>query len=434
MILISRYLKAFFLVGGIFIGGLYLGNKLVDSAIANSTNPYSSLNSIARALFIVENNYIEEVETKTLVRSAIAGIVHDLDEHSHYFSPSEYRKLKKEADGWYVGIGAELNKEKIVIGLAPKGPASIAGLIVGDHIISIDGENTSSWTLSKIKSEFRGKKGTTLNIEVQRQSNKVNITVVRDDVKQILVETISIKPGYTYIRIEKFRDGVTDTLIRSLQNIEKIDEIKLKGLILDLRNNPGGTINEGISLADLFMSNGIISSLENRVEEEDEKFIATNLNSDYLHPKIVILVNDKSASASELVAGALQFHKRAIVVGEKSYGKGTIQKVYSFDNEDALKLTVGKYLLPSGKDITKETPIVPDIMVSGSIPNSKLVLENSIKRLSITTEKRKELLELLSQLPSPKERQAIPWHLDFDKRLSLDPQLAAAWRSLIEMK
>jgi carboxyl-terminal processing protease len=434
MKLILRYLYAFLLVGSIFIGGLYAGNTLVDSAIAKSSDPYSSLHTIAQALHIVENNYIEEIETELLVRSAVSGIANDLDEHSHYFPPNEYNKLKKSADGWSVGIGVEINNENIITNLAPKGPASIAGLIVGDQIIEINEMDTLNWSPSKIKKEFKGKKGTSLKIRVKRKTEQIDYTVIRDDVRQVMVEVISIEPEYVYVRIERFRDGMCSTLLREVRQIESVDERPIKGIIVDLRNNPGGTISEGILLSDLFLKQGMITSIKNRLQEDNELFTASPEQESLEYADLVILVNEKSASASELVAGALQYHKRATIVGENTYGKGSIQKVYTFDGNGAMKLTVGKYLLPEDKEVSKKDPVIPDIQVSSNAPDVKIELKKSVESLSISSSNKQEILDMLSQLPSPQKRQAIPWHLDFTERLTLDPQLATAWRTLTNNK
>ena len=175
------------------------------------------------------------------------------------------------------------------------------------------------------------------------------------------------------------------------------------------------------------MDSGRITEIKNRSSDGSETFDATTQPDDRLTLPLAILINRKSASASELVAGSLQYHNRAIVVGSPSYGKGSIQKVYPFENEDALKLTVGHYYLPDDSLITQSTPVTPDIVIETPTRNQKKELQEAIEKLSISTPQKKELLNKLSQLPAPKRRAAIPWHLDFQERLKLDPQLAAAW-------
>ncbi len=426
--LLGRYLKAFFLVNSVFLGGLYIGHDLIDVALAEKIDPYTSLRELATILHRVQNDYIKEEPTEDLVSASIKGMISSLDEHSHYFSENDVPK-KERKNEWSIGAGMEINSEHIITRVFPKGPAAFAGLSVGDQLQSINGQKTNTWTVSKIKKQFQGNIGDKIELVVLHQKELSEHTLILDEIKIINLELTPIEPGYAYVRLEKFSTNTGIELQEELRRFQKQDGEKLKGILLDLRNNPGGGIAEGIQILDLFISEGPLASVHYRDTSQNQSYSAVQKPSDFVSPKMVVLVNELSASAAELVAGSLQYHKRAIVVGQPTFGKGSVQKIYQLE-KSTLKLTVGTYILPDGRNITKKNPIQPDIKIALPALRPKQDLAQKIAELDISKENKEELLRLLSQLPENQYRPAIIWHKDFQQRCLIDPQLAAAWTNL----
>ena len=431
--LIGQYLKAFTLVSCVFFGGLYSGHLLVDVAMAERLDPYTSLRELATILHRVQNDFIEERETQDLVSASIKGMISSLDEHSHYTSETLHSTSKDNRMEWSIGAGMEINSEHIITRVFPKGPAALAALSVGDQIIEIDGVDTAKWSVSKIKKQFQGNIGDQLKLDILRQKEISTHTVVLDEVKIINLELTPIEPGYAYIRLEKFSTDLGDELKDELLRFQKMENGTIKGILLDLRNNPGGGIAEGIQIIDLFLAEGSIASVHYRNSEQNQFYSASSMQQDFLDTKLVILVNELSASAAELVAGSLQYHKRATLIGQPTFGKGTVQKIYKLETS-TLKLTVGTYILPDGRGISKEAPVQPDILVALPSPKPKKDLRKKLSALKISRTEKEELLSLLSQLPENHYRPAIVWHKDFQQRCLIDPQLATAWKDLSTSK
>ena len=428
--LIRKYLNAFFLVSIVFFGGIYSGHLLVDVAMAERLDPYTSLRELATILHRVQNDFIEERKTQDLVSASIKGMISSLDEHSHYTSednlPSTSKDKKKE---WSVGVGMEINAEHMITRIFPKGPAALAGLSVGDQLLEINGVNTSKWSVSKIKKQFQGNIGDQLKLNVLRQSENSEHTIVLDEVKIVNLELTQIEPGYAYVRLEKFSTDIGEEFKEELLRFQKMENGEVKGVLLDLRNNPGGGIAEGIQVIDLFLAEGSLASVDYRDPVQNQVYSATSVQQDFLDTKLVILVNELSASAAELVAGSLQYHKRATLIGQPTFGKGTVQKIYKLKSS-TLKLTVGTYLLPDGQGISKESPIQPDVLVALPSLKPKKDLHKKLNALKISSTEKEDLLSLLSQLPESHYRPAIVWHKDFQQRCLIDPQLARAWKDL----
>lgn len=426
--ILGKYLKAFFLVSSVFLGGLYIGHELIDVALADKIDPYTSLRELATILHRVQNDYIEEQPTEDLVTASIKGMISSLDEHSHYFSENDGSHKEKKNE-WSIGAGMEINSEHIITRVFPKGPAAFAGLSVGDQIQSINGKKITGWSIAKIKKQFQGNIGDKIDLTVVHQTQISEHTVILDEVKIIDLELTPIEPGYVYVRLEKFSSDIGIELKEELLRFQKREDEILKGILLDLRNNPGGGIAEGIQILDLFISEGPLASVHYRDGSQNQFYSAVKDPSDFTSPRLVVLVNELSASAAELVAGSLQYHQRAILVGQPTFGKGSVQKIYQLERS-TLKLTVGTYVLPDGRTITKKDPIQPDFKIPLPTLKPKQDLSQKIMGLQVSEQEKEELLRLLSQLPENQYRPAIIWHKDFQQRCLIDPQLATAWKNL----
>jgi carboxyl-terminal processing protease len=337
------------------------------SAVPKKYSPYHKLNIFTRVLSYVENNYIEDVEQDRLVYGAIKGMLSTLDPHSSFMDPAQYREMKAEASGQFGGVGLEVEMRDGVLTVmsAIEGtPAAKAGLTTGDQLLRIDDQSTRGVTMDDAVARMRGRKGTPVKLLVGRKAwpePKV-VMLVRDEIHVENVTGKSFEPGYAWVRVRQFSDSTEHDLSAALDRLEKESPGgKLRGLVLDLRNNPGGLLDEAVRVADLFVESGLIVKTEGKggriIEEEKAHLHGTRLGF-----PIVCLVNGGSASASEIVAGALQDHHRALVMGTQTFGKGSVQTVIELDDGSALKLTIARYYTPSGRSI-QEHGITPDVIV-----------------------------------------------------------------------
>ncbi|MBT7696689.1 MAG: S41 family peptidase [Desulfobacterales bacterium] len=336
---------------------------------AKSEETYEGLKVFSDVIEEIENNYVDQVDSKELVRNAIQGMVHSLDPHSQYLPPKSYKALKADTKGEFGGIGIVITMPKgilTVISPIEGTPADRAGVQSGDIIIEIDGEYTKDMKLWDAVDKMRGKKGTPVIITITRKGvgEPIEFTLVRDIIPVISVKSTTLKPGFAYIRITNFQDKTTKELENALNELEG-KETQIKGLILDLRNNPGGLLNESVSVSDLFLDKGTILSIKGRHEKNTNHFTA-NPNKVKREYPIVLLINSGSASASEIVAGALQDNKRALILGTTSFGKGSVQTVKPLRDGAGLKYTIARYYTPSGKSIQAKG-IEPDIVVKQMI-------------------------------------------------------------------
>ena len=332
---------------------------------ADNEATYKGLKIFSDVLDIVEQNYVEPVEPRELIEKAIHGMVQSLDPHSQFLPPEALDALQMDTQGEFGGIGIEITMQKgilTVISPIEGTPASRAGIAAGDHIIQVDGENTKDMMLWEAVKKMRGPKGTKVIITVWREGvNKpIDFELVRDIIPIESVRYLTLKPGYGYIWITNFRENTTQDVKAALADIEN-NETPLKGLILDLRYNPGGLLNQSVEVADLFLEEGTIVSMKGRRDVNTKVFNAT-ANQEKREYPIVVLINSGSASASEIVAGALQDHKRALILGTTSFGKGSVQNVESLGGGYGLKLTIARYYTPSGRSIQAHG-IEPDIVV-----------------------------------------------------------------------
>jgi carboxyl-terminal processing protease len=332
---------------------------------AETDETYEELKVFSDVLDIIENNYVDPVESKDLIRGAIQGMISSIDPHSAYLLPEAYKELQIETKGEFSGLGIVItmhNNFVTVVSPIEGSPAYEAGVKAGDQVIKVDGESTKNMLLWEAVKKMRGKKGTTVVITVRRKdaSEPIDFTIVRDIIPLESVRSYVLKPGYGYIRITNFREDTADDVEKALESLEA-ENTPVKGVILDLRDNPGGLLDQSIKVADIFLDEGSIVSIKGRVESHSKVYKAHKNGKKHAYP-MVLLINGGSASASEIVAGALQDHGRALVLGKNSFGKGSVQTVEPLRDGSGLKLTIARYYTPNGNAIQAKG-IVPDVIV-----------------------------------------------------------------------
>ncbi|MFZ5774458.1 MAG: S41 family peptidase [Thermodesulfobacteriota bacterium] len=347
------------------LGSLVLWNY--STVTATPQDAYKSLESFSNVLSLVQENYVEEVDTSKAIEGAIKGMLSTLDPHSSYMKPEDFKELQVETQGSFTGIGIEITmKDNILTVVSPiEGtPAFHKGLKAGDKIVKIGEESTQEMSLMEAVKRLRGPKGTEVTISIHRKgwTDIKEVTIVRDVIPIHSVKSKMLEPGYPYIRIINFQAQTTADVKKAMADLGKSGPTK--GLVLDLRNNPGGLLDQAVKIADLFIDEGVIVSTKGRIKEQNSVFHAHD-NSNKANFPMVVLVNEGSASASEIVAGALQDHKKALILGTQTFGKGSVQTIIPMDNGAGLRLTTARYYTPSGRSI-QATGITPDIVVEAT--------------------------------------------------------------------
>lgn len=335
----------------------------IGESAADSEAVYRGLKTFSDVIELIEKSYVDEVESEKLIQDAIQGMVSSLDPHSSLLEPSEYEELRIDTQGKFTGIGVSISiRDGLVTVVAPiEGtPAYKAGIKAGDKIVEVDGKPVKK--LKDAVKMMRGPKGSKVHVTIVRKGERepLKFDLVRDVIPIQSVRGTLIKPGYGYILVTHFRDQTTRDLEKQLKKLEGKDG-PLKGLILDLRDNPGGVLPQAIQMSDLFLRSGRILSIKGRLKRHTKTYDATDQESDRDF-SMVVLINGGSASASEIVAGALQDNKRAILLGTTTFGKGSVQTVEGLRGGYALKLTIARYYTPSGRSIQAKG-IEPDINV-----------------------------------------------------------------------
>jgi carboxyl-terminal processing protease len=349
--------------------GLFVSAQWVPNVSAVGRQDYESLEAFSNILSIVKKNYVEDVETKNLVNGAINGMLHSLDPHSAYLTPDLYKDLQSDTQGRFGGLGIEITVKGgmlTVVSPIEDTPAYKAGIKPGDQIFKIEDEFTKDMSLVDAVKKMRGLKGTKINLTIRRENaaDLIDVSLVRDIIRVQSVKSRSLEPGYGYIRLAQFQERSDRDVQRALEKLAA-EKSGLKGLVLDLRNNPGGLLNQAVRVTDLFLESGMIVYTDGRIESQKQKFFAQKEGT-WMDFPVVVLVNGGSASASEIVAGALQDHKRAVVLGTKSFGKGSVQTILPMDDNSALRLTTARYFTPKGRSI-QATGIVPDIIIENIV-------------------------------------------------------------------
>jgi carboxyl-terminal processing protease len=331
---------------------------------------YQYLRLFSDVLNIVEDNYVEKVEAKKVIYGAINGMLRELDPHSSFLKPEDYKELQIETKGKFGGLGIEITlRDGILTVVSPlEGtPADKAGILSNDQIVKIDDQPTQDMSLTEAVQKMRGPKGTRVKLTIIRKGERkpLEFDLIRDIISIQSVRTRTLDPGYGYIRISSFQSGTSSDLKKALDQLES-EHHPLLGLVLDLRNDPGGLLDQAVEVSDEFLENGLIVYTGGRLESQKMRFEAHKNSRPRSYP-IVVLVNSGSASASEIVAGALQDHKRAVILGEPTFGKGSVQTVIPLNDGSAIRLTTSLYFTPSGRSIQAKG-IEPDIVVKRENP------------------------------------------------------------------
>ncbi|MCK5360444.1 MAG: S41 family peptidase, partial [Gammaproteobacteria bacterium] len=335
-------------------------------AVAASPLPLEDLRAFTEVFGKVKSDYVESVDDKDLLEHAIKGMLSGLDPHSSYLNKEEFKEMRIGTDGKFGGLGIEVSMENgfvKVISPIDDTPAQRAGMMAGDVIVRLDDTPVKGMTLNEAVKIMRGDPGTDILLTVVREGEEgpLKITITRAIIRIKSVRSRMLEPGYGYIRISQFQSATGTSMRKVLSELKKESGGELKGLVLDLRNNPGGVLNASVSVADAFVKKGKIVYTEGRVKDSLLTFNASP-NDLLKGAPMVVLVNGGSASASEIVAGALQDHHRAIIMGTKTFGKGSVQTIMPMNNGAALKITTARYFTPSGRSIQAEG-IEPDIIV-----------------------------------------------------------------------
>ncbi|MFZ1343300.1 S41 family peptidase [Thiothrix eikelboomii] len=328
--------------------------------------PLEQLQKFTEVYARVKQDYVETPDSKEMINNAIRGMLTGLDPHSDYLDEESFKELQVGTSGEFGGLGIEVGMEDgfvKVISPIDDTPAQKAGLMAGDLIIRLDEAPVKGLTLNDAVKLMRGKPGTKIDLLIVREGKDkpFKVTLTRDVIKVQSVKSRLLEAGYGYVRISSFQAKTTDALIEAIHKLKAENKQNLRGIVLDLRNNPGGVLNAAVGVSDAFLNDGKIVYTEGRVEDAKMEYTATT-GDELDGAPIVVLVNQGSASASEIVAGALQDHQRALIVGQKTFGKGSVQTVLPLDEKTALKLTTARYFTPAGRSIQAEG-IKPDIDV-----------------------------------------------------------------------
>ncbi|KUG23139.1 carboxyl-terminal protease [hydrocarbon metagenome] len=348
----------------ICLGSLLLLGLRNDSSAALDKNIYKGIRTFNEVFDMVQKNYVDDVESPTLIQGAINGMVKALDPHSAFMTPDLYKELEVETQGSFGGIGIEITILKDVLTIVSPiedTPAYVAGLKSGDQILRIDGKSTKDITIMEAVKKLRGPKDSKVTVTIMREkmSTPKDIVLTRAiiQIKSVKFKTFE---DVGYIRIAAFQERTADDLIKALKEVTKKLN-PMKGLVLDLRNDPGGLLNQAIEVSDVFLKSGTIVSTRGRTKSMETKATAKDNGNEIICP-IVVLVNEGTASAAEIVAGALQDNGRALIVGTQTFGKASVQTVIPLEDGSALKLTTARYYTPKGRSIQAEG-IKPDIVV-----------------------------------------------------------------------
>ena len=340
--------------------------NFTSSIVYSKNDLYEKIDLFGEVLENIKKDYVDEVDQSKMMDSAINGVLQSLDPYSAYMSPEMFNEMQTDTKGQFGGLGIEIGMEAGVVKVISPiddTPAANAGIKAGDYIVKIGKEQVQGKSLLEAVKLMRGPVGTSINLTIRRKNVKkpLEFTIVRKviEVQSVSSKIIGKSKNLGYIRLKSFNENSDKQFLKSIKNFEK--KSKIKGYVFDLRNNPGGLLTQAINITDFFLNDGEIVSTKGRKVAETRKFFARK--GDEIGGKpIVILINNGSASASEIFAGALKDHKRAIILGENSYGKGSVQSVIPLKNGGGMRLTISKYYLPSGKSIS-DVGVTPDIFV-----------------------------------------------------------------------
>jgi carboxyl-terminal processing protease len=365
-----RGLLAALPIGAAFLAGLTFDHVALAARKADRQTP---LDTFAAVLGHVENSYVDDVNSRELVYGAIEGMMGRLDPHSVFMRPELFKALRDETSGEFDGLGLELtirNEQLLVISPMADSPGERAGLLPGDRLVSIDGTPARELTLAEAGRRLQGPAGSKVVLEVMRDSFAAaqKLTLVRDRIRMQSVawRVLDGPRRYAYVRVKAFQDRTDRALHKALDDARAAMKGDLRGLVLDLRNDPGGLLDQAVRVADTFLSSGIIVTTEGRNRRTVEVEKAHQKETEPNYP-LIVLVNRGTASASEIVAGALQDHRRAVIMGTPTFGKGSVQSIIDLEDGSGLKLTVARYYTPRHRSI-QEQGITPDVLVADDAP------------------------------------------------------------------
>lgn len=362
-----RSLKIISAILLVFILGVTVGLGRFHKVSALSNPIYEDLKVFTDVLGLLQKEYVEETKSKDLVYGAIKGMLETLDPHSAFLPPNMYKEMQEETKGRFEGLGIEITmKEGVLTVVSPieDTPAYKAGIQAGDQILKIDGELSKTLTLMESVKRMRGPKGSKVTLTIMREGfpKPREFTLTRDVIPIRSVRYEVLEKQYGYIRLSQFQEKTDSEFQKAVKALEEETKGGLKGLILDLRNNPGGLLDQAVKVSDRFIESGIIVSIEGRREEHKIKFNAQPQEDNLKRYPLVVMVNGGSASGAEIVAGAIQDHGRGIILGTQTFGKGSVQTIFSLKDGSGLRLTTARYYTPSGRSIQAKG-IVPDIIV-----------------------------------------------------------------------
>lgn len=381
---------------------LFISLLAGTSVVSYADEKYKDLQIFAKVLNLIQKYYVEDVDVKKLLQGGIKGMLNELDPHTNYLPPEIFKEFQEETSGEFGGIGIEISvQDEVLTIISPieDTPAWIAGIKAGDKVVSINGTSTKGMSLVEAAAKMKGKEGEIIKLGVMRKDfDKAKVfDIKRGRVKIKSVKYTDLGEGYGYFRITSFIENTFPDFTKTIQN-HQAKHKGVKGLIIDLRNNPGGLLEQAVKMSDLFLTEGIIVSTMGRNEKEIEIIYAKKEGTLTGFP-IMVIMNEYSASASEIFAGALQDNKRALILGQKSFGKGSVQSVVKLGDGSGLKLTVARYYTPNGTEIQGEG-VKPDIVVDDVDPEAyqKALIRKPIKRES----------DIFGHLASAKERSKGP--------------------------
>jgi len=370
-----------------FLAGLGV-DHVASAARRNQAQPYRPLDVFADVLAHVENSYVEEVDEKDLVYGAIDGMMARLDPHSVFMRPDVYRQMRDDTTGEFDGLGLELtiqDGDLTVISPVVESPGERAGIHPGDRILSIDGTTTREMTLAEATRRMKGAAGTKVVLEIMREGFTApqKLVLVRDRIRtqSVDLKVLDAERRYAYVRIRTFQERTDKSLTKALDDARAQLHGQIRGLVLDLRNNPGGLLDQAVRVSDVFLSSGVIVTTAGRGRRNVEVERAHEKDTEPPYP-LILLVNKGTASASEIVAGALQDHGRAVIMGTSTFGKGSVQTIIELEDGSGLKLTVARYYTPKNRSI-QERGITPDVVVADvAAPHAEDALpsERELKR------------------------------------------------------